>query len=276
MTGVVAGVDIGAASTKVVLLGERKEIVGRHMERSGSRLDQAGRRGLEAAMGKFGLSRGDVRYVAATGYGRYQLSMRDIQITDMTCHARGAFELFDNVKTVVDIGAQNTRAMAVKPDGRVARFKMSERCAAGAGRFLERVAKALEMDMSELAPAGMRSKDAQPISSICAVLAESEIINLVTEGRAVEDIIQGANNSIADRIVALVRQVGAQPEIAITGMISKNEGTLRALEERLKVKLLHSDDSPLAGAYGAALLGQVRLEKLSEGESGPTPVGGTA
>jgi predicted CoA-substrate-specific enzyme activase len=273
---VVAGVDIGAASTKVVLIDERRQVVGRHMERSGSRLDEAGQRGLEAALAKYEMGRQDVRYVAATGYGRYQLSVRDIQITDMTCHARGAFELFDGVKTVVDIGAQNTRAMAIKEDGRVARFKMSERCAAGAGRFLERVAKALEMDMSELSPAGMRSKDPQPISSICAVLAESEIINLVTEGRSVEDIIQGANNSIGDRIVALVRQVGAQPEIAVTGMISKNDGTLRALEERLKVKLLHNDDSPYAGALGAALLGQLRLERIGAGQGEPARVGGAA
>jgi predicted CoA-substrate-specific enzyme activase len=273
---VIAGVDIGAASTKVVLLDERRKIVGRLMQPSGSRLDEAGQKGLEAALAKANLPRGDVRYIAATGYGRYQLSVRDIQITDMTCHARGAFELFDGVNTVVDIGAQNTRAMSLRPDGRVARFKMSERCAAGAGRFLERVARALEMEMDELSPAGMRSTDPQPISSICAVLAESEIINLVTEGRRVEDIIQGANESIADRIVALVRQVGAKPEIAITGMISKNQGTLRAIEERLKVKLLHNDDSPIAGALGAALLGQLRLERLGEGHGEPTPAGGAA
>ncbi len=273
---VVAGVDIGAASTKVVLLDEHRKIIGRLMQPSGSRLDEAGQKGLDAALAKANLPKGDVRYVAATGYGRYQLSVRDIQITDMTCHARGAFELFDGVNTVVDIGAQNTRAMSLRPDGRVARFKMSERCAAGAGRFLERVARALEMEMDELSPAGMRSTDPQPISSICAVLAESEIINLVTEGRRVEDIIQGANESIADRIVALVRQVGAKPEIAVTGMISKNQGTLRAIEERLKVKLLHNDDSPLAGALGAALLGHHRLERLGEAQGGPTPAGGAA
>jgi predicted CoA-substrate-specific enzyme activase len=262
--GLIAGLDIGAASTKAVLVDEAGRVQGRSSVRTGADLDGAGQAALQAALAEALACTADVAYIAATGYGRYQLQARDIQITELTCHARGAFEMFPGTRTVIDVGAQNTRVMAVSPEGRVAKFKMSERCAAGAGRFLERVARALELDVGELSALAARSKEPQPISSICAVLAESEIINLVTEGRRVEDIVMGANQSIADRVVALARQVGATPGIAVTGGVSLNEATVRTFESRLGLPVRFSGDSPYAGALGAALLGRVRLFRRRE------------
>ncbi len=274
--GVIAGIDIGAASTKAVVTDERGRILGRSILRTGADLDKAGQAALTAALEEAGVPPFQVAYTAATGYGRYQFQARDIQITEITCHARGAFEMFPGTRTVIDVGAQNTRAIAVSPEGRVAKFKMSERCAAGAGRFLERVAKALEVEVGDLSGLAARSTQAQPISSICAVLAESEIINLVTEGCRVEDIVMGANHSIADRVVALVRQVGANPPIAVTGGVSMNAATVTTFERRLGVPVHFGPDSPYAGAFGAAVLGRVRLTRRREADGARAAAAGAA
>jgi len=263
----IAGVDIGAVSTKAVLIDESGALKAHALVRSGSDLNGAGERALAEALAAVGLSEKDLEYIAATGYGRYQFAKRDIQITEITCHARGACALFPGTRTVIDVGAQNTRAIAVDETGRVLKFKMSERCAAGAGRFLERVAKALELDVSQLEAAAAGSKEAQPISSICAVLAESEIINLVTEGRPIDDIVMGANHSIADRVVALARQVGANAPVVITGGVAQNGGTVAALSSRLGLPIARSGESTYAGAFGAALLGRVRLNRRREVEA---------
>ncbi len=274
--GLIAGIDIGAASTKAVLMDEQGHFRGRALVRTGADLESAGQAALRRALEAAGATPLQVVYTASTGYGRYQFHARDIQITEITCHARGAFEVFPGTRTVIDVGAQNTRAIAVSPEGRVAKFKMSERCAAGAGRFFERVAKALEIEVSDLSEAASKSTEAQPISSICAVLAESEIINLVTEGRLVEDIVMGANQSIADRVVALARQVGANPPIAITGSVSLNASMVRTLESRLGTAVAFSADSPYAGAIGAALLGRVRLARRRGEDAKQGLAGGNA
>lgn len=257
----IAGVDIGAVSTKAILIDEAGKIQAHAIVRSGSDLNRAAEKALGEALSSAGLKESELEYIAATGYGRYQFAKRDVQITEITCHARGAAALFPGARTVIDVGAQNTRAIAVDETGRVLKFKMSERCAAGAGRFLERVAKALELDVTQLEAAAANAKEPQPISSICAVLAESEIINLVTEGRPIEDIVMGANHSIADRVVALARQVGGNPPVVITGGVSLNGGTVAALSSRLGLPISRSSESNYAGALGAALLGRVRLDR---------------
>ncbi|HKZ63911.1 MAG TPA: acyl-CoA dehydratase activase [Thermoplasmata archaeon] len=261
---ITAGVDIGAGTTKAVLMDDAGRILVKVSERSGARLDAAGSRALAAVLEKAGLRREDIAYVAATGYGRYQLPERDIQITEVTCHARGASYLFPGTRCLLDIGAQSTRAIRVDDAGRVMRFRMNDRCAAGAGRFLERVARALEVPLDDLGPMSLHSADPQAISSICAVLAESEVISLVTSGKATEDILMGAHLSIADRALALLRQVGVDGEVTVTGGVVLNRGMLTALERRLGRTVNASPDTVYAGAIGAALLGFVRLRKLGE------------
>jgi len=256
------GIDIGAGGTKAVILEDARTILAQVTVKTGTNLSDAAAAAEAAALSAAGLQRSDVAYVAATGYGRYQYPGRDIQITEITCHARGALFLFPATRCVLDIGAQSSRAIHCDERGRVRKFKMNDRCAAGAGRFLERVSRGLEVRLEEIGDLSVKATDPTPISSICAVIAESEVINHVTEGRKMEDILAGAHASIADRVIALLRQVGVEDEVTLTGGLSVNAGMVKALEARLGRRVNVSPDSGYAGAFGAALLGHRRLEKL--------------
>lgn len=261
-SSIVAGIDVGSRSTKVVLLDADSRIIVCSQTETGAFLAEAAERAFHQALAEAGLGVGDVAYVASTGWGRYQVAFRHIQISDITCHARGAVHLFPGTRTVLDIGAQNTRAIRVEATGRVRAFRMNNRCAAGAGRFLERVARAMELSLEEIGPVALRSQATTPISSVCAVLAESEVINLVSHEAQVEDILSGVHDSLTDRIVSLVRQMGAvEPEVTLTGGVSHNIGMVHALQTRLGLPLNISPQVEYAGAIGAALLGHLRLTK---------------
>lgn len=260
----VVGIDVGTRMTRALLMDSQGRMQGRASRETGARLEPAAQATLTDLCQHKGVSTDEIVYIASTGYGRYRVPFRQIQITEMTCHAMGALWLFPETRTVLDIGAMNSRALRVASNGRVAAFRMNDRCASGAGRFLERVAGSLEVELDQVGELSLRSQDPQPISSICAVLAESEVINHVTAGRSVEDILRGAHNSIAERLVALVRQVGAQPAITLTGGVTRNRGLVRALEERLGVRLNVSQHSEYAGALGAALLARQRWQRLVE------------
>ncbi|MFQ5662631.1 MAG: acyl-CoA dehydratase activase [Terriglobia bacterium] len=260
----VVGIDVGARTTRALLLDEHGRVQRRARRETGARLEQAAESTLQELCERHRVKPEQIVYIASTGYGRYRVLFRQIQITEMTCHAMGARWLFPGTRTVLDIGAMNSRALRIAASGRVVAFRMNDRCASGAGRFLERVARSLEIDLEQVGELSLRSRDPQPISSICAVLAESEVINHVTAGKAVEDILRGAHNSISERLVALVRQVGAQPEITLTGGVTKNRGMVRALEERLGTRLNVSAHSEYAGALGAALLARQRWQRLQK------------
>ncbi len=259
-----AGIDIGAGTTKAAVMEDGARLVAKASIRTGANLEKAGAEALAGVLRAAGLNPSDIAYVASTGYGRYQMAGRDIQVTEITCHGRGARFLFPATHCVLDIGAQSSRAIRIDGNGRVVKFKMNDRCAAGAGRFLERVSKALEVQVADLGEISLRSTEPTVISSICAVLAESEIINHVTEGRKVEDIVMGAHLSIADRIVALLRQVGVEDEVTLTGGLAGNVGMVKALEIRLGRHINVAPESSFAGAYGAAVLGHIRLRKRTD------------
>ncbi|MFQ5776740.1 MAG: acyl-CoA dehydratase activase [Terriglobia bacterium] len=258
----VAGIDVGTRMTRALLLDEHGRVRGRASRETGARLEPAAQGVLQELCERHRVRSEDIVYIASTGYGRYRVPFRQIQITEMTCHGVGALWLFPGTRTVLDIGAMNSRALRIADTGRVAAFRMNDRCASGAGRFVERVARSLEVELDRVGELSLRSQDPQPISSICAVLAESEVINHVTAGKPIEDILRGAHNSIAERLVALVRQVGANPEITLTGGVTKNRGLVGALEERLGTKLNVSPHSDYAGALGAALLARQRWQRL--------------
>lgn len=261
----IAGIDVGTRMTKCALLDPASgNITGRATLLTGHNLGLASEKALQEACNISGLKTSDVFYVASSGYGRYQVPMRQIQITEISCHAMGARHLFPNTVSILDVGAQNAKAMRIDENGRVTKFKMNDKCASGAGRFLERVAKGLELELEEIGELSLRSHDPQPISSICAVLAESEVINLVTTGYPVEDILMGAQLSISDRIVAMLRQVGTDGEITLTGGITRNVGMVKALQQKVGKVLNVSPDSEYAGAIGACLLVQRRLKKLEQ------------
>jgi (R)-2-hydroxyacyl-CoA dehydratese activating ATPase len=258
----VAGIDCGSGFTKALVAtqeapGEELRILGRGRARSGVNVDQAAGEALEQALA--GNSRSDVNYVAATGFGRYSLSFRDIAITEITAAARGAYFLFPQPGAVLDIGSQTTRAIAVKEHGRVSTFKSNDKCAAGSGMFIARAAKYLEVPLEEVGDLSLHAAHPQPISSICAVLAESEIINHVSTGVSVEDILRGIHDSLADRAGALLKRVGLDRELTFIGGVAHQQGMVRALEQRLQVKVKVAEDCEFVCALGAALLGLRRL-----------------
>lgn len=257
----VAGIDVGSRTTKCVVIDAQEQMLGEAIVQTGAFLTQAAEKSLQEALQAAGLDRNQISYIASTGWGRHQVPFRDVQITDITCHARSAVYLFPGTRTVLDIGAQNTRAIRVEPSGRVLAFRMNNRCASGAGRFLERTALALELPSEEIGPIALRSRQPERISSICAVMAESEVINLVSHEARIEDILAGVHHALAERIVSLVRQVGAQPEITLTGGVAKNVGMVDALQKIMRMQVSVSPRAIYAGALGAALLGWARMRR---------------
>lgn len=258
----VAGIDCGSGFTKALIVaqdspGGELRILGRGRTRSGVNVDQAASEALDQALA--GNARSDLHYMAATGFGRYSLSFRDIAITEITTAARGAYFLFPRPGAVLDIGSQTTRAIAVREHGRVSSFKSNDKCAAGSGMFIARAAKYLEVPLEQVGELSLKATHPQPISSVCAVLAESEIINHVSTGVGVEDILRGIHDSLADRAGALLKRVGMDREVTFIGGVAHQEGMVRALEQRLQVKVNVARDCEFVCALGAALLGLRRL-----------------
>jgi predicted CoA-substrate-specific enzyme activase len=259
-----AGIDCGTGFTKALLVaqdapGAELRVLGRGQTRSGINVDQAANAALEEALA--GRARSDVAYVAATGFGRYNLTFRDIAITEITAAARGVFLLVQHPAIVLDVGSQTTRAIAVTDAGKVRTFKSSDKCAAGSGMFIARAARYLEVPLAQVGDLSLKAEHPQPISSICAVLAESEIINHVSAGVSVEDILRGIHDSLADRAGAMLKRVGMNGELAFIGGVAHQQGMVRALEQRLGVKVLVPTDCEFVCALGAALLGLRRLAR---------------
>jgi predicted CoA-substrate-specific enzyme activase len=258
----IAGIDIGSATTKCVLVDEEGTVRGLGRMRTKADFEQIAREAREAALHDAGASAGDVTYVATTGLGRYAVPVRDIQITDLTCGARGAATLFPDVRFVLDIGAQCSRAIRLGEGGKVRAFHMNEKCAAGSGGFLERAAKYLEVPLGDVGRLSLAATRPQPISSVCAVLAESEIINHISEGVAVADILRGIHDALADRALALLKRVGLDgDDVAFIGGVAQQDGMVAALRAKLGVRVHRIENPEFTTAFGAALLGRQRYLK---------------
>jgi predicted CoA-substrate-specific enzyme activase len=264
----IAGIDIGSGTTKAVLVDEAGVVRGRGLARTRADFEKVTREALAAARDDAGASADDVAYVATTGLGRYAVPFRDIQITDLTCGARGAAALFPGTRYVLDIGAQCSRAIKLRESGKVKEFHMNEKCAAGSGGFLERAAKYLEVDLADLGSLSLGATTPQPISSVCAVLAESEIINHVSEGVGVENILRGIHNSLADRALSLLKRVGLDGEVTLIGGVALQAGMVAALRDTLGVPVNVPEAPQYTTALGAALLGQQRFRKLATARAG--------
>jgi predicted CoA-substrate-specific enzyme activase len=258
----VAGIDIGSRSTKAVLLDEARHVCGTALVKTRPDFPGVAKEAMEQALSKAGGHKEDVKYVATTGLGRYNVPFRDIQITDITCAARGAEFLFPNTACVLDVGGQSTRAIRLREGGKVKEFKSNDKCAAGSGGFLERAAHYLEIPLTQLGPLSMAADKPTTISSVCAVLAESEIINHVSEGQSVENIIRGIHNSLASRSKALLSRVGLENEVTFVGGVARQSGMVEALKQSINRPVNVSDEPDTIAALGAALLAYQRLQKL--------------
>jgi CoA-substrate-specific enzyme activase, putative len=259
----VVGIDVGATYTKALALDEEKNVIGRSMVKTGFNLAGAAERGYAEVLASAGLAEEEVDYVASTGYGRYVVPMRDLQITELTCHAKGAWDQFPNTRTVLDVGGQTVKAIKLDERGKVRSFRLNDN-AAGTGAFLEKTARYMGLDPAEIGSLAMVSKEPVTISSVCAVFAESEVINHLTSGTRPEDIMYGAVLSLAGRAHQLMKRVGMEPEFTFCGGMSRNEAFVKAIKHELgaPVNVPDGDKGHFNGALGAGLLALDRVRKL--------------
>lgn len=263
MSLLAGGVDVGSTQTKAVILNDRREVVASSLIPTGAYVTQAAERAFQETLQKAGVRRKEIAYVVGTGYGRYKVTFGDVQITEISCHARGAHFLFPGTRTVIDMGGQDSKAIKVGNEGDVADFQMNDKCAAGTGRFLAAAAEVLGLSLDEIGEVSLKARNPVRLSSVCAVFVESDIMSYLAQNKTVEDILGGVHSAIAARTVSLVRRVGVENQITFTGGVSRNTGMIHALEEKLQAKLNVSDDSHFAGAIGAAIFALERAEKAS-------------
>ena len=248
------GVDVGSTQTKAILIDETGKVVGRALLDMETSMITVADDAFKAALADAGINREDVVRVAGTGYGRYNVSFGDEQATEISCHARGAVALFPNTRTVIDIGGQDTKAIAVKPDGQVADFTMNDKCAAGTGRFLGAASYALEMPLGDLGPLALQARNPVRITTTCTVFAESEIISHLAKGILPEDVLMGVHQAITSRCVSLARRVGIHAEVTFTGGVSRNVAMVQLIEKAVGMPINVSPDAHFCGALGAALV----------------------
>ncbi|MFQ5689262.1 MAG: acyl-CoA dehydratase activase [Gemmatimonadota bacterium] len=258
---VVGGVDVGSTQTKAVLLDENRRIVGRALTQTGAHVVRAAERSFGVSLEDAGLEAHDVGYVIGTGYGRYKVTFGDDQVTEISCHAKGASFVFPGTTTVLDIGGQDTKAIRVDEGGEVLDFCMNDKCAAGTGRFLEAAAEVMGLELSEIGPLSLEARVPIKITNVCTVFVETEILSHLARGRKVSDVLAGVHRAIARRAVGLIRRIGLEPQFTFTGGVSRNPGMRAALEERLGSPLNASEDSHYMGAIGAALFAWERAHR---------------
>ncbi len=265
MARLFAGVDIGSTSTKAVILDDSEKIVAYHIIPSGSDFKKSSRASFEAALEKARVETADVQLVVSTGYGRYITDLTSKAVTEITCCARGARHLVPDVRTIIDVGGQDVKVIKVSEEGKVTDFALNDKCAAGTGRFLERIAASLGLSIEEMAELSLKSAHKIAISNTCTVFAESEVISRISNGEPLEDIVRGLHSALASRIAGLAQRVGVQPVLLLCGGGAKNAGLVRELEELLgEVKLPPEDIDPrLVPAIGAALFAKEFFENKS-------------
>ncbi len=260
-----AGIDIGSTYSKAVILNDDHEIVGRAMEPTGFKLTEVADRVYRVAVAHAGVRSDDVKYVVATGFGRHQATVSDVQVTDLTASARGASMFFPGTRTILDVGGQTMKASRLSENAKVKSFRLNDKCAAGTGAFLEKTARYMGYSTDEIGPLVATSKVAIPISGVCAVFAESEVINHLSEGVAPADIMHGAIVSLVGRSVQLMKRVRMEPEFTLIGGILRFERMAHVVREHLsaEVNVPPGDLVQFVPAVGAAILGHRRLQKLA-------------
>jgi len=255
-----AGVDVGSTQTKAVILSEDRRIVSRALTDTGANVIAAAERAFADALRLGSIPEEEVEFVIGTGYGRYRVTFGNAQVTEISCHGRGAAHMFPGTKTVLDMGGQDTKAIRVTGSGEILDFSMNDKCAAGTGRFLGAASAALEIPLADLGPTALRATRAVKISTTCTVFAESEILSWLGKGKKIEEILLGVHRSMAQRSIALLRRVGIEEEITFTGGVAKNLGMVKVLEEGLGLKLNVSEQAHYMGALGAALFAMDHIQ----------------
>ena len=253
MTDYVLGIDFGSTTGKAVILDEEGAVVASCVSQKGAVSDEGVKVALANALEEADLTLADIKRCVATGYGRRMLDIADRTITEITCHARGAVALVPEARLVIDIGGQDSKVIAVDENGLVAQFAMNDRCAAGTGKFLEVLARAVNIDIEDMGAIALGATDTVKITSMCATFAETEVIALLAEGCAKPVVVDGVHAAVAKRIVGLVSRVGQRDPIVMTGGVARNIAAIKHIEQALNTKIVIPSHPQVAGALGAAL-----------------------
>jgi predicted CoA-substrate-specific enzyme activase len=254
-----AGIDVGSTMTKAVILGS--EIIASVIGPTGAEQRRLANRVMQKALDQASLPFETITYVVSTGYGRINVPFADKQVTEISCHAKGVVSLFPGARTIIDIGGQDSKAINVDPTGRVTNFIMNDKCAAGSGRFIEVIADSLGLPLDEVGTVSLQSRSPATISNICTIWAQQEVTASLAEGVPISDLLAGVLNSLADRVVRMVRRIKVEQEVILTGGGGKNKGLHKALSEQLGRNILVPSEPLITGALGAAILGKELYEK---------------
>ena len=258
---IVAGVDIGSLSSKALIMEDEK-ILSWSLTLTGPSSQDSAANAMDLALKECGLSLKDIAYIVSTGYGRVNVPFSQATITEISCHARGSNWLFPEVRTILDMGGQDCKAIRCDEQGRVTDFALNDKCAAGTGRYLERIARTLGLELEQIGPLSLQPVEgALPVSSLCAVFAERDVNNLMRRGKHVNDILAGATDAIASRILTLLSQVRVTEALCISGGVAKNIGVVKRLEEKLNLKARIAFEPQIVGGLGAALFARDKVTK---------------
>jgi predicted CoA-substrate-specific enzyme activase len=264
-----AGVDIGSTMTKVVLMDKAGNLLSFVKGPTGAEHRQLANEVMRQALEQASLQIHDISYIIATGYGRLNVPFADRQITELSCHARGVSSLFPNARTAIDIGGQDAKCMRID-NGRLVNFVMNDKCAAGTGRFLEVTATTLGIKLEDMGDVSSKATKQIQISNLCTIFAQQEVVALLSRGEKVENILAGLHDALASRIAALVRRLGIEPDLVLTGGVAKNIGMVKAMKESLGCEILVPEEPLLTGALGAAILAkETYLRAAALGEALP-------
>ena len=265
-----AGVDIGSTMTKVVLTDKAGNLLSTIKGPTGAEHRQLANEVMRQALGEASLQINDISYIVATGYGRLNVPFSDRQITELSCHARGIYSLFPNVRTAIDIGGQDAKCLKID-NGRLVNFVMNDKCAAGTGRFLEVTASTLGIKLEDMGGISLKAAKKIEISSLCTIFAQQEVVALVSRGEELENILAGLHDALAGRIAALARRLGIEPDLVLTGGVAKNAGMVKAMRESLDCEILVPEEPLITGALGAAILAnEIYVKAVAAGEALPT------
>ena len=246
------GVDVGSASSKVVILEDGIRVVTEKVVQLGTG-SSGPQRVLEEALEASGLRMEDMARVVATGYGRFSFEGADRQVSEISCHAKGIYHLVPSARTIIDIGGQDAKAIKLDERGGVVQFFMNDKCAAGTGRFIDVMARVLEVTTGEMQDYDANATEPAPISSTCTVFAESEVISQLSQGTSKENIIAGVHASVAVKACGLAYRGGVTPDVVMSGGVAQNAGVVRAISKELKQQVIVAPHPQVAGALGAAL-----------------------
>jgi len=255
---IVAGVDIGAATAKAVILASDK-ILSFSVMPTGHSVSQSGESVLMNSLEKVMVSFDDLRCIISTGYGRKAVSFAHKALTEIVCHAAGVSSIMPHARTIIDIGGQDSKVIRIDESGHVSNFVMNDKCAAGTGRFLEVIAGVLDVKINEMGPTSLSSKDPCKISSTCTIFAESEVVSLRAEGRSREDLLAGINKAMSRRVAIMGKSVGFKRDVVFSGGVAKNIGIKKAMEEEIGMQILIPEEPQIMGALGAAILAKANL-----------------